>query len=264
MDAVIIAGGIPRPGDPLWEETRGGPKAMIAINGKPMIQWIIEAVCLSANIEKIYVVGLPPESVLPSTKPLTRIPDQGGIIENLAAGAGAILEEAPSTEYFLGISSDIPCITTPMIDHLLLHAPTPGVDIFYNVIPRPLMESTFPGVRRTFMRFGDGYYCGGDLHVINARRVIPSDNPVRKLVSYRKIPLKLIAVLGIEVLLRTLFFRPTLEVTEQIIFRRTGIVVKTMISPFAEIGMDIDKPAQLAQVRQSLPALSGESILSTK
>jgi molybdopterin-guanine dinucleotide biosynthesis protein A len=252
MDAVIIAGGIPRPGDPLWDETKGGPKAMLDIHGKPMIQWIIDAVCLSANIGKIYVVGLPSDCVIHSSKPLTMIPDHGGIIENLSAGAGAIIQESPSTDYFLGISSDIPAITGSMVDHLLLEAKTSGVDIFYNVIPRQLMEKTFPGVKRTFMRFRDGYFCGGDMHVINARRVIPSDDPARKFVAYRKIPIKLIAVLGIEVVLRTLFFRPTLEVTEQIIHRRTGIVVKTMISPFAEIGMDIDKPSQLAMLRQRL------------
>jgi len=252
MDAVIIAGGIPLPGDPLWEETRGGPKAMININDKPMIQWIIDAVCLSNDIEKIYVVGLPAECHLHSKKPLSKIRDHGGIIENLSAGAEAILADDPSTDYFLGISSDIPAITATMIGDLLQNAKTPGVDIFYNVIPKSLMESTFPGVKRTYMRFKDGYFCGGDMHVINARRVIPSDNPVRRFISYRKIPIKLIAVLGIEVLLRTLFFRPTLEVTEQIIYRRSGIVVKTRISPYAEIGMDIDKPSQLALLRQRL------------
>ncbi len=37
MDAIVIAGGIPVEGDPLFPFTQGKPKAMLEICGKPMI-----------------------------------------------------------------------------------------------------------------------------------------------------------------------------------------------------------------------------------
>jgi NDP-sugar pyrophosphorylase family protein len=42
MDAIITAGGIPQPGDPLYVYSNGDSKALIDIAGKPMIQkkWI--------------------------------------------------------------------------------------------------------------------------------------------------------------------------------------------------------------------------------
>jgi NDP-sugar pyrophosphorylase family protein len=43
MDAIVIAGGIPEPGDPLYEYTQGQPKALLDIAGKPMVQWVLDA-----------------------------------------------------------------------------------------------------------------------------------------------------------------------------------------------------------------------------
>ena len=43
MDAIVIAGGIPQPEEPLYEYTQGIPKAMLNIAGKPMVQWVLDA-----------------------------------------------------------------------------------------------------------------------------------------------------------------------------------------------------------------------------
>ena len=43
MDAIVTAGGIPQPGEPLYEYTLGASKAMLDVVGKPMIQWVLDA-----------------------------------------------------------------------------------------------------------------------------------------------------------------------------------------------------------------------------
>ncbi len=43
MDAIVIAGGIPEPGEPLYPYTQGKPKATLEISGKPMAQWVLDA-----------------------------------------------------------------------------------------------------------------------------------------------------------------------------------------------------------------------------
>ena len=53
MDAVITAGGIPEPDDPLYAYTQGKSKALLDIAGKPMVQWVLDAVCASQNIDNI-------------------------------------------------------------------------------------------------------------------------------------------------------------------------------------------------------------------
>jgi NDP-sugar pyrophosphorylase family protein len=43
MDAVVTAGGIPQPEELLYPYTQGKPKAMLDIGGKPMVQWVLDA-----------------------------------------------------------------------------------------------------------------------------------------------------------------------------------------------------------------------------
>ena len=43
MDAIVIAGGIPQPEDPLYTYSHGDSKALIDVAGKPMVQWVLDA-----------------------------------------------------------------------------------------------------------------------------------------------------------------------------------------------------------------------------
>ncbi len=43
MDAIVIAGGVPTPVEPLYPYTQGKPKALLDLCGKPMIQWVLDA-----------------------------------------------------------------------------------------------------------------------------------------------------------------------------------------------------------------------------
>ena len=71
MDAIITAGGIPEPEDPLYEYTQGISKALLNIAGKPMVQWVLDAVGNSEKIDRIVIVGLEPDSGIHCAKPLT-------------------------------------------------------------------------------------------------------------------------------------------------------------------------------------------------
>ena len=43
IDAIVTAGGIPQSGDPLYAYSNGDSKALIDVAGKPMIQWVLDA-----------------------------------------------------------------------------------------------------------------------------------------------------------------------------------------------------------------------------
>jgi NDP-sugar pyrophosphorylase family protein len=64
MDAIVTAGGIPRPGDPLYEYSNGNSKALIDIAGKPMIQWILDALGDAKKVDNVIIIGLSPKSGL--------------------------------------------------------------------------------------------------------------------------------------------------------------------------------------------------------
>ena len=82
MDAVILAGSVPSQEDPLYLYTEGQAKAMIDIAGKPMIQWILDALGGTNAIDYVLVVGLDSDCDLICEKDLHFIPDQGDLLQN--------------------------------------------------------------------------------------------------------------------------------------------------------------------------------------
>ena len=167
MDAVVIAGGTPQPGEYLYEETKGNPKAMLDIAGKPMIQWVLDALCGATTIDHVVVIGLPAECCdVRCSKPLSFIPNQADMIENIRAGAMKVLEINPQAHHFLIVSSDIPAITAEMVDWEVNTAMETDHDAYYNVITREVDGSAFPGSRRSYVHLKDMEVCGGDMNML--------------------------------------------------------------------------------------------------
>ncbi|HCE56334.1 MAG TPA: hypothetical protein DER09_00710 [Prolixibacteraceae bacterium] len=250
MYAVILAGGKIGSENQLWIESNGLPKSMISVGGKPMIQWVLDAANHAKSVQQIIIVGPDDISSLKSVKPLAHIPDQGGIFENLAAAADLILKEVPGTEYFLSISADIPLITGDIIETLIAENRESGFDVFYNVVEQNVMETAFPGVKRTYMKFSDGRFCGADMHVMSTKAI--GKLAALGFVQHRKNPFKLIAMAGIGTILRMVFYPLSLKNAEKIVEERFGIHGKPVINLNAEIAMDIDTLQHLEIVRETL------------
>ena len=100
MDAVITAGGIPKPEDPLYEYTQGKSKALLEIAQKPMVQWVLDAICGSEKIDRIVMVGLEPDSGLACSKPITYIPNQGEMLDNVRTSIDKVVELNPEAPIY--------------------------------------------------------------------------------------------------------------------------------------------------------------------
>ena len=53
LDCIVLAGGIPRPGDPLHAETAGGTKALLDVAGRPLAQWVLDALAQAEGIGRV-------------------------------------------------------------------------------------------------------------------------------------------------------------------------------------------------------------------
>ena len=92
MDAILIAGGIPAPDEPLYKYTQGLPKAMVDVAGKAMIQWVLDALGKTQHVENIILIGLPKDNTLTCAKPLHYVENQGSMLANIVAGIYKVLE----------------------------------------------------------------------------------------------------------------------------------------------------------------------------
>lgn len=252
MDAVVLAGGIPQPNEPLYSYSHGEAKALIDMAGKPMIQWVLDALGTSKSIERVVVIGLSDKARLPCKKPLTYLPNQGKLLENLKAGAAKVLEINPKAEYVLFVSSDIPSITAEMVEWLIATCKQTDDDLYYNVVRREDMERVFPGSRRTYTRLKDLAVCGGDMNMARASIVDQNSEFVSKLLDARKNPAAQAALIGPDIIFKYLFGQLTVDDVVQRVADKLGWKGRAIVCPYPEIGMDVDKPHQLEIMREYL------------
>lgn len=255
MDAIVTAGGVPQPGEPLYEYTLGKSKALLNIAGKPMIQWVIDALEGSNTVRRILIVGLSDDSGLAGSKISAFLPPQGSMLDNLRFGAQRLLELDPTANLVLSVSSDIPAITAEMVDWLAETASQTDHDVYYNIITRQVMEARYPTSKRSYVRLKTMEVCGGDMNVFRARRVLGQDRLWERIIESRKNALKQAALVGFDTLFLLLIRALTVERAEKTAAKRLGLTARALLCPYAEIGMDVDKPHQLEIMRRDLGRL---------
>lgn len=252
MDAILTAGGIPSADEKLYSFTQGGYKAMLDVAGKPMIRWVLDAISASRFIDRVIVIGLPQASDLHCHKPITMLENQGGLTENIRAGAAEIMRLNPQAGPAMLFASDTPAVTGAMVDWMAEVVLASDYDVIYPVIERSVMEARYPGSNRSYTRFKDKEYCGAD--IIGLRpQIATDDNPLwNKLTVARKSTLRQAALLGYDTLFLLMLRKLSLEEAEVMISRRLGVRGHVLVCPYAEMGMDVDKPNQLEMMRADL------------
>jgi NDP-sugar pyrophosphorylase family protein len=252
MNAIVTAGGIPQPGEPLYEVTQGGPKALLDVAGKPMVQWVLDALSGAVNIERVVLVSLPDDSGLTCTKLVAYVPNQGGMLQNIRAGIEKVLEVDPQAKHVLAVSSDIPAVTPEMVDWMVKTTMETDHDIYYSVIRKEVMDERYPGSKRSFTHLKDFDICGGDMNVVRAKTVAANEELWEKIIASRKNVFKQAALLGYDNLFLLLSRQITIDNAVKRVTKRMDITGRVIICPYAEVGMDVDKPHQLEMVRADL------------
>ncbi len=257
MNAIVTAGGVCKPDEPLYPLTGSGFKSMLDISGRPMIQYVLDALNQARHVDQIFVVGLPQELLLESRKPLHMLADRGDMVGNILAGAREITARFPGETYALAVAADIPAVTGEMADWVAERVLEADYELYYNVIERQVMEARYPGSRRTYIHLKGMECCGGDLNAIRLS-LAAADNPFwDRLIAARKSPLRQAAMVGYDTLFLLLLRQLSLHEAELAADRKLGIRTKALRCPYAEVGMDVDKPFQLEIVREDLARRHG-------
>jgi GTP:adenosylcobinamide-phosphate guanylyltransferase len=243
MDALILAGGVPTSDDPLYYASAGRSKAMIDVAGKPMVQWVIDAIEGADSVERLIVIGLPEDANLQSSKAIAYLPESGGLLANVTAGVERLQSIDPSVQQVLLLSCDIPTITPEIVDWCVQDT-DPDSDLEYCVVEKETMETRFPGANRSYVRLQDVEVCGGDMNVVHAR-LVQDTTFWERMFEARKNPLRQAALLGPDLLFLLLTRRTTIDGAVKRVSKRLGLKGRAVISPYAEIAMDVDKPHQL-------------------
>lgn len=252
MDAIVTAGGIPQPDDPLYTYSHGDSKALIDVAGKPMVQWVLDALGNAKNVDNVIVIGLSPKSGVTCKKPMHFVSNQGRMLANIVAGVNKSLELNKKNQYVLIVSSDIPTLQPEMVDWLVDTCMETQDDLYYGVCPRDVMETRFPNSKRTYTKLKDIELCGADINISHVRMATEHLDMWESLIGTRKSPLKQAGIIGLGTLFRVLTRNITLDELVETVCKRIGIQGRAIKWSHAEACMDVDKPHQLEMLREDM------------
>lgn len=252
MDCIVVAGGVPAPDDPLYPYTQGEPKALLDMNGRTMLERVVDALQDAHDVDDVIVVGLGDDRGMTFRRPVSHLPDHSGLISNGIAGIKWLRQQKPETDLVLISSADIPTITGPIVDAFIDACRPLDRALYYNFVTQGTMEARFPHSNRTFVKLAGVNVAGGDMIIFHADLAESHQELWEALSQGRKHAWQLARVVGLRFLFRFLTRRVSfadLETTAaRIIERPAGVVVNR----HAEIAMDADKPHQVDLLRADL------------
>lgn len=264
MDAIVLAGGVPQPDDPLYAYSKGNSKALIDVAGKPMVQWVLDALGDAKHVDKVIVIGLSPKSDITCKKPMHFISNQGRMLANIVAGVNKSIELDKKSKYVLVVSADVPALKSEMVDWLVETAMQTKDDLYYGVCPRDVMEARYPESKRTYTKLKDIELCGADVNVTHVRMATEHLDTWETLIGNRKSPLRQARTIGLGTLWQVLTHSVTLDDLVTKVCEKIGIKGRVIIWSHAEACMDVDKPHQLELLRADLAKKQQKTTAKTK
>lgn len=255
MDCVICAGGLPKPGTLLYAYTNGLPKATVDINGRPMLEYVVNALQSSKYVEDIAIAGLGSDMGMTFLYPekVHHLPDAGSLVGNALAGVDWLLANKPKTDpCFLACTSDIPTITGAIVDELIEKCRPFDKAAYYNFVTKETIEARFPNSNRTYIKLKGVEVAGSDINMMRFDIIHQNRQLWETIAAGRKQAWKLANIIGLRMVIKLLLRQLTFAEIEQEAGRVLGRPVQIILNTHAEVAMDGDKPHQIDLLRADL------------
>jgi len=246
IGAVVLAGGrVPAPLAGLCTH-----RALLRINGRFMLEYLLDVLAATPSVVGIAVASAPEVLAELADSRCRKVPEGGSLVDNMQLGARALAETRAT--HLLFITGDIPLVTVEGIEDYIRSSLSCGAALTYPIIPREACEARFPGARRTYVRLREGTVTGGNAVFTTASLLDDQRDLIQGLYAARKQPLKLAQLLGWATVFRMLTGTLDLPYIEAVAGRILHAPAKAIITRYAEIGFDVDKPGDLQAVEQAL------------
>ena len=244
MNTIILAGEKPSPKENVLKN-----KALMKIKNKYMLEYVLDALRNVKAIDKIVAVG--------SKDKLEEA--LGDKIDYVLEGTDSIVDNAinalelfPDEKEALLMTCDIPMITVEAIEHFITESRESGADLTYCIVNKELNDERYPEVKRTYVKLKEGYFTGGNAFYLNPEIKDKVRDFFDKMLENRKNPVKMAAILGLGFVLRLALGTLTINAIKDKVDKLLGINAAVIISPYPEIGNDVDKESDIKFVEKYL------------
>ncbi len=242
---LILAGQREGVVDLLCQEAGVARKALIPLSGRPMIDYVLDALSASRVEQPFAVSGFDA--------------DYNPALAQAPSGAG------PANSAFMGVESigtypvlittcDHPLLTPDIIHDFLDGAVASGADFCVGLADKTVIAPAYPHVQRTYLEFADRSVSGCNLFYVANAKGLAAIAFWQDAQQYRKQPWKLARAFSLRLLLSYITGRLTLGGAMAHAAKTLGITVAPVMLGQAEAAIDVDKPSDKALVEQIFAA----------
>jgi CTP:molybdopterin cytidylyltransferase MocA len=262
--SVIVLAGDRTKADALIEASDGDCKAMIDIDGLPMVRRVLNALRAAQLVNSITLSG-PEASETAKDEVLTQWIDSGevGWLEPSASpstSAFSVMQAIPPDEPILVTTADHPLLTQEMVDAFGRQSLADDVDVAVGLAPHALVTEAYPGIKKTVLHFSDGDFCGCNLFAFLTPEGRRAARFWRKIERQRKKPLVVISLLGWWAVIRYRLGLLSLEEALAKLGKRLGLRIRAVILPYPNAAIDVDSIADLVLVRGAVEKAAAEDL----
>lgn len=241
---VVLAGA---PNDGALENEGEDYEALIDVCGVSMVQYVIDALADAATVDGISLVGFAEFSHRLNLEGVELLQAGEDLPDSIERG----LKGTEGADYILYATSDAPLLRGEMIDDFVRRClREEGGEFFASAVTRGVSEEAFPRIHRTYAHLAEGDITLGNCFMGTSECILRTLPALRRLYRIRKSIWRMGLTLGPALILRYLLGRASLGDLE-VLFRRTlGAEGRAIISPYAEMAVDVDKSEHLRAVRR--------------
>lgn len=245
ISVLILAGQREGVEDPLCAMTGEARKAIIPINGRPMLDYPLEALERAEFRRPFHVSGFEADY----DERLTQSPSAPGP----AGSALAALEDGITLPALL-TTADHALLSPAMLESFIEGAVVSGADFCVGLAEKSVIQPAYPNVKRTYLNFSDTSVSGCNLFYIANAKGLEAIRFWRRAQDFRKRPVRLAASIGLFTPILYLTGRLTLDGAFRYASKKLGIEARPVIIPIAEAAIDVDKPSDLELVETIMNA----------
>lgn len=241
--AIVLAG--QRPGlDPLACAFGQTYKALIKIDGQPMLARVLRCLLQSPSVGRIVVLAQEPEALLQddlawaaSHNRIVPLVSSGGIAKSIADVAGTA--EAPWPVFVT--TADHALLTPEMVESFL--GRTGDADLSVAAVERSVVQSRYAACERTWLKFSDGAFTGANMFALANGRTAAALKLWSSAEQDRKQAFRLFLHFGsglaLRAMTRTIGFGPAIAAAG----RKLGVSARLVDLDIADAAIDVDKPS---------------------
>ena len=257
--ALVLAGD--RGADDVEGLEFSGRKALLDLNGRPMVAYVLETLAKAQCVGDVFVIA---NNIMEIEHGLKKTSESIARVRFLE-GEGSPVRSVMKTLKVLAppypvlvLTADSPLLSQEVLEQFCAKALSGGGDAAVAVIQKSDFDRKYPGLRRTFYPLKGDAYKGCNLFALMGAGAMPGIEFWLKVERDRKQALSLAAAFGWRMLFGVLFRRIGLDQAVAKASKIMGLTVTPVMVDDVHAAMDVDRKEQADMAAQILAQHSND------